>query len=177
MIFRSSSRVRPCFQFPVTSYQLPVTSLNGPWSAVMTGMGTEVVGTFVSPIQPTEGCISVFARLCISMAQALSHGVASESSPRREPWEVTRWWRSPGRGDRTKSGNSFAAPRLLPCSADPPRLAPWATFWRCSAANALDSAPPKTEMRPRPSEAASSARARINYFYSSGSATGSGVTR
>src|SRR6266545_1233631 len=42
----------------------------------------------------------ILARLCISRAQALSHGVASESSPRREPWEVTQWWGSPGRGDR-----------------------------------------------------------------------------
>ncbi len=48
-----------------------------------------------------------------------SHGVASESSPRREPWEGAQWRRSPGRGDRNKFGNSFAAPRLLPFNADP----------------------------------------------------------
>ncbi len=65
------------------------------------------------------GRLSGFARFYISRTQALSHGVASESSPRRKPWEVARWRRSPGRGDRNKAINSFAAPRLLPFNADP----------------------------------------------------------
>src|SRR6266516_3118714 len=84
---------------------------------------------------------SGFAQFYTSRAQVLSHGVASESNPRREPWDVAQWMRSPGRGDRNKAGTSFAAPRLLPFNVAPPRLAPWATFWRCSAANGFDSAP------------------------------------
>src|SRR6266498_2249150 len=39
-----------------------------------------------------------------SKTQSLSHGVASESSPRRQPWDRARWMRSPGRGDRTMAG-------------------------------------------------------------------------
>src|SRR6266536_4587252 len=63
--------------------------------------------------------IPVLARLCIARAQALSHAVAPESSPRRQPWVRAQWWRSPGRGDRSKSSNSFAAPRLLTFNAAP----------------------------------------------------------
>ena len=84
-----------------------------------------------------------------SKTQSLSHGVASESSPRRKPWGGGAMVTEPRQGRQKQASNSFAAPRLLPCSADPPRLAPWATFWRCSAANALDSAPLKKRDAPR----------------------------
>jgi|SRR6266516_397375 len=53
--------------------------------------------------------------------QKVAHGVSRGR-------EVAQWMRSPGRGERNKTNNSFAAPRLLLFNATSPRLAPWATF-------------------------------------------------
>src|SRR6266536_1790100 len=50
----------------------------------------------------SRACHPRFARCQASGTQGLSHGVASENNPRREPWEVTEWRRSPGRGERTR---------------------------------------------------------------------------
>ena len=47
-------------------------------------------------------------------------------------------------GGATATRLAILSPLRGSCPSTPnPRLAPWATFWRCSAANSLDSAPPK----------------------------------
>ena len=89
------------------------------------------------------GRLSGFVRFYISRTQALSHGVATESSAWRKPWEGGAMRAKPRQG-RQKQGDQFfrrsASPAL---QRRPPQLAPWATFWRCSAAHGLDSAPQK----------------------------------
>jgi len=66
----------------------------------------------------------------------VSHGVAEENSPRRKPWEHRKRVISPGRGDRILVSRwtffrRYAAPSLRLSN---PRLKPWATLCRCSAA-------------------------------------------
>src|SRR5882762_5388981 len=68
-------------------------------------------------------------------AQAVSHGVAEEGSPRREPWGKMRHHHKPRQGDRIPAGENFLSPlRGSDCQYRNPRLTPWATFYSCSAA-------------------------------------------
>jgi len=69
------------------------------------------------------------------VAQAVSHGVAEEGSPRRELWGKMRHHHKPRQGDRIPAGENFLSPlRGSDCQYRNPRLTPWATFHRCSAA-------------------------------------------
>src|SRR6266542_4640433 len=49
----------------------------------------------------------------------------------------------PRQGRQNQGWQIFRRSAALALQRRPPRLAPWATFWRCSAANGLDSAPQK----------------------------------
>src|SRR4051794_34273075 len=67
--------------------------------------------------------------------QYFSHGVAAEGSPRREPWD----W---GAREKRAAARRKNVGKVVLVSPLPglegftpfPRLTPWATFWRCSAA-------------------------------------------
>jgi len=76
------------------------------------------------------------ANQLLVMNQEVSHGVAEGNSPRRQPWEPGEKAISPGRGGRIPlSRRTFFrryAARNLQHST--PRLTPWATLCRCSAA-------------------------------------------
>src|SRR6185437_15669891 len=65
----------------------------------------------------------------------LSHGVAIDDSPRREPWARANKQRA---AERRKNAEMEVFLSPLPGLAHfpscIPRLTPWAVFWRCSAA-------------------------------------------
>src|SRR5437867_2133214 len=80
-------------------------------------------------------------------ATATSRGAATESSPRREPWERVRQQPEPRQGrqkivSRSRlhsqeigeavAHSSIAPPGLIVFGPLDPRLTPWATFWRHS---------------------------------------------
>ena len=70
-------------------------------------------------------------------ARGCSAGGATDSSPRREPWVGVVSRISPGGAEDPEFGpltRSFAPPGLVPVCDPDPRLTPWATFFRRSAA-------------------------------------------
>src|SRR6266480_1382295 len=68
-------------------------------------------------------------------ASAVSNGVAKEGSPRREPWGKMCHQQKPRQGDRIGAKENFLSPLGdSDCQNRNPRLTPWATFNRCSAA-------------------------------------------
>ena len=84
----------------------------------------------VSARAQTASCFNSFPAL------GCSTGGAPDGSPRREPWGGRKNEQAP-EGRKKNFGEPIILPPLrgLEFSGTNPRLAPWATFYRCSAAS------------------------------------------